>query len=229
MKGSRDQAAPCRVLSLVPYFAELDPDTLQAVAGASVRRNYGPGQIALLQGEPSIGLYVIEEGWLKVVRASTEGREQVLRFVGPGDVFNEAGVFAGARNPATVVALEPATVWLIHRDAMLRVFDEHPRLARTVVESLAERVLHLASLVEDLSLRTVEARLARLLLERAEEGALQRRRWATQTEMAARLGTVLEVLNRALHRLADEGLIEVDRHQIRIRDREGLKAKALIE
>lgn len=228
MEERRDSEA-AQALSVVPYFAELDDRALRAVARAALRRDYRPGQIVLLEGELSSGLYVIEEGWLKVVKASAEGREQVLRFVGPGEAFNEAGVFAGARNPATVVALEPGTVWLIHRDAMLRVFDEHPRLARTVVESLAERVLHLASLVEDLSLRTVEARLARLLLERAEEGALQRRRWATQTEMAARLGTVLEVLNRALHRLADEGLIEVDRHQIRIRDREGLKDKALIE
>lgn len=89
-------------------------------------------------------------------------------------------------------------------------------------------MLHLASLAEDLSLRTVEARLARLLLERADEGTVRRRRWATQAEMAARLGTVLDVLNRALQQLANEGLIEVERHRIRIVDRDGLKAKAMM-
>jgi CRP/FNR family transcriptional regulator len=88
-------------------------------------------------------------------------------------------------------------------------------------------VLNLLALVEDLSLRTVEERLVRMLLEQADEGILHRRRWATQTEMAARLGTVPDVLNRALRSLAEEGLIQVKRHQIQILDRQGLEAKVM--
>jgi DNA-binding transcriptional regulator YhcF (GntR family) len=65
-------------------------------------------------------------------------------------------------------------------------------------------------------------------LDRAKEGLLHREHWATQAEMAARLGTVLDVLNRALQQLVNEGLIEVERHQIRILDQDGLKAKAMI-
>jgi CRP/FNR family transcriptional regulator len=126
------------------------------------------------------------------------------------------------------VALKWGTVWVIHREAIIQLLDRHPRLARGVVENLARRALHLASVAEDLSLRTVEARLAHLLLERADEGTVRRRRWATQAEMAARLGTVLDVLNRVLQQLANEELIEVERHQIRIVDRVGLKAKAVI-
>ncbi|MEA3376244.1 MAG: Crp/Fnr family transcriptional regulator [Chloroflexota bacterium] len=216
-------------LPSVPYFSGLDATSLEAVAQAAVRQEYKKDEVVSLRGEPCFGLYVVEEGWFKAVRISPEGREQALRFVGPGEVFNEVGVSAGTSNPATVVALERGSVWLIHEDTMLQLLDGHPRLVRSVVEDLARRVLHLASLVEDLSLRTVEARLARLLLERADEAALNRRRWATQAEMATRLGTVLEVLNRALHRLVDEGLIKVERHQIRILDRKGLRAKAMIE
>jgi len=81
--------------------------------------------------------------------------------------------------------------------------------------------------VEDLSLRTVEARLARFLLEQATGGVLRRQRWATQAEMAARLGTVPDELNRALRSLAEEGLIQVKRHQIQILDRQGLEAKVM--
>lgn len=216
------------VLSSVPYFCALDEATLDAVVQVAVRREYKADEIVFLEGEPCAGLHVVAEGWFKAVRMSPEGREQALRFVGPGEVFNEVGVFASARNPATVVALEAGTVWLIDPDTIVRLLDRHPRLGRSVVENLAQRVLHLASLAEDLSLRTVEARLARLLLDRAEEGMLRRERWATQAEMAARLGTVLDVLNRALQQLVSEGLIEVERHQIRILNREGLKARAMI-
>ena len=218
-----------QVLSAVSYFADLDDQALQAVAQAALRREYGSDQTVFVEGEPCTGLYVIERGWLKAVKTSMEGREQVLRFVGPGEVVNEVGVFADTRNPATVIALEPTTVWLIHRQAILHLLQQEPGFASSVAQSLARRVLHLVSLVEDLSLRTVEARLARLLLERAENRALRRQRWATQAEMAARLGTVLDVINRALHELARDGLIQVERHQIRILDAEGLKERAMVD
>ncbi len=218
-----------QALSSAPYFSHLDPSSLDALAQAAVRREYEADQVVFLEGEPCAGLYVVEDGWIKTVRVSLEGREQALRVVGPGEVFNEVGVFAGAGNPATAVALEASRVWLIHRGTVLRLLDQYPDISRSVIQHLAQRVLHLVSLAEDLSLRTVEARLARLLLERAEAGTLQRRRWATQAEMAARLGTVLDVLNRALHQLVDEELIEIERHQIRILDPEGLRARALID
>lgn len=217
-------------LSAVPYFAELDPAALRALLRSAVRRTYQADEVIFLEGEPCAGLYLVEEGWLKIVRLSPEGREQALRFVGPGEVFNEVGVFAATDNPATAIALAPAAVWVIGRPALLRLLDAHPDVAQRVIENLAQRVLRLVDLVEDLSLRTVEARLARLLLERAAgKDTLPRQRWATQTEMAARLGTVLDVLNRALHRLAGEGLIRIERQQIEILDREGLRARAMIE
>lgn len=223
------ESIPPDTFSSVPYFADLDADALRSIAGTVIRRNYKPDQVVFLEGEPCAGLYLVEDGWLKAVKVSAEGREQVLRFIGPGEAFNEIGVFADTHNPATVVALEPATIWMIRRESMLRLLEEQPGVARSVIQNLARRVFHLVSLVEDLSLRTVEARLARHLLERAEASAVQRERWATQAEMAARLGTVLDVLNRALHGLADDGLIEIERHQIQILDREGLREKAMLE
>lgn len=217
-----------RVLSSVPYLAELDEHVLHALAAAATVRRYAAGQVVFLEGEPCAGLYVVQEGWLKSFKLSLEGREQVIRFVGPGEAFNEIGVLAGSVNQVSVAALEPATIWIIRRDALLRLMDESPSLARIITQNLAQRVLYLLTLVEDLSLRTVEARLARLLLEHADESTLHRRQWTTQTEMAARLGTVLDVVNRALHKLADEGLIRLERHQIELLDRKGLMSRAML-
>jgi len=229
MSSTNDNTEPNKVFASISYFADLPTDLLDIVVRAAVRRTYEADETVFFEGEPSPGLHLVEDGWLKAVRTSTEGREQVLRFVGPGEVVNEVGVFADDRNPATVIALEPSTLWVIDRGTIHRLLDEYPELARRVIESLAQRVLHLVSLVEDLSLRTVEARLARRLVDQTKDRTLQRRPWATQTEIAARLGTVLDVLNRALHTLAREGLIEVDRDEIRILDREGLRAKAMID
>ena len=214
------------LLASIDYLRSLDQPALQAVARAALRRTYDAGQVVFFEGEPSHGLCVVESGWLKATKMSPDGREQVLNFLGPGEVFNGIGVFARASNPASVIALEPSTLWIIQRQTMLTLLDENPRLAQAVIQDLADRVLHLIQLVEDLSLRTVEERLARLLLEQAQTDNLPRQRWATQAEMAARLGTVPDVVNRALRALAQAGLIAVERHQIRILDRDGLKAKA---
>jgi CRP/FNR family transcriptional regulator len=217
-----------QLLSSVSYFAELDAAIMAAVCRAAIRRQFDAGQVVFLEGEPCAGLYVVQEGWLKSVKMSPAGREQTLRVVGPGEVFNDLTVFVGSPNVVTIIALEPAIVWVIPREVMLRLLDEHPGLARMVVQNLAQRTLHLLTLVEDLSLRPVEARLARLLLEQATAGALPRRRWMTQAEMASRLGTVPDVLNRALRGLVEEGLIQVERHRIQILDRRRLEARAMI-
>jgi CRP/FNR family transcriptional regulator len=214
------------ILKAVSYFSKLDAAAMTLVAQSSIRRVYDAGQVILIEGEPCTGLYIVESGWLKAVKIGVDGREQVLQTLRPGDVFNAISVFTDAPNQATVAALETSEIWIIQREVLLRLMDEHPTLARQVVKDLAGRVMHLIHMVEDLSLRSVEARLARLLLEQAEGESVQRRRWATQSEMASRLGTVPDVVNRALRKLAGQGLIHVERHQIQILDQEGLKTVA---
>lgn len=217
------------ILSVVPYFRDLDDDVLKSVARAAIRREYDQDQLVILEGVPSSGLYIVQSGWLKVVKIAIDGREQILQFLGPGEAFNAVGVFTQTPSPATVIALETTTAWVVLRERMLRLLEEYPQLAQQVIEDMAGRVTHLISLVEDLSLRTVEGRLARRLLDQAVGDTIQRQRWATQAEMASRMGTVPDVLNRVLRQLADEGLIRVDRKRIEILDRPGLEDKAMVD
>jgi CRP/FNR family transcriptional regulator len=213
------------ILSSISYFSNLNADVLSVVEQSTFRKIFLPEQVALLEGSPDGGLFIVERGWLKVVKFSTGGREQVLNFLGPGDVFNGVAVFTESVNQASVIALEESMVWIISRATMLNLLDTHPMIARSIIHDLAGRLQHLVSLVEDLSLRSIESRLARTLLEGTTNNTIPRRKWATQNEMAARLGTVPDVLNRALRKLVEEGLISVARHQIVITDPEGLRAK----
>jgi len=224
LKSTPDHRA-ADLLSAVPYFAGLDSGSRDLLARAAVRRACQAGQVVILEGETDCGLFVVEKGWLKSVKASPAGREQVIREVGPGEVFNDLGVLAGSPMPATVVALEPAVVWVIARDAILHLLDHQPALARLVIRNLGQRMLHLVALIEDLSLRSVEERLARLLLEQRQDARAARRRPLTQAEMAARIGSVPDVVNRALRNLVDQGLIAVDRRRIHILDPQGLEAR----
>lgn len=216
------------LLKAVSYFSGLDEAALNLVASSAVRREYEAGQAVLLEGEPCEGLQVVESGWLKAVKIGADGREVVLQMLRAGEAFNIVGVFTEAPNQATVTALEASRVWVVRREVLLRLLDSNPALARRVVADLAGRVMHLVRTVEDLSLRSVEARLARLLLEQAEGETVSRRRWATQAEMASRLGTVTDVLNRALRKLVEQGMILVERRQIQLLDSAGLKRVAQI-
>lgn len=213
-------------LSQVPYLANLDAGLVELIAQQMKCQQFEAGQIIFLEGEENVALYIVHTGWLKAMKSSPDGREQVLHFIGPGEVFNAIGVFVEQVNPASVMALEASVVWVIEQSAMLTLFDQHPELGRVIIRRLAGRVQQLIQMVEDLSLRSIEARLARYVIEQAQQEQLSRPRWATQAEMANRLGTVPDVLNRALRGLVRENLIRVERHQIQILDHAGLEIKA---
>lgn len=217
------------LLSSVAYFQGIDEKTVQEIVRGVQRSQYDAGQLVLLEGEVAAGMYLVQTGCLKVSKIARDGREQILQFLEAGEVFNAVGVFTGQPNAATVTALEPSQVWLIRRETMKKLMVTQPELAGRVIEELAGRVLHLITLVEDLSLRSVEARLARLLLENAVKGRIQRQRWATQVEIASRLGTVPDVVSRTMRKLAERGLIEISRRAIRVIDKEGLELIAQIE
>ena len=212
--------------SAIPTFSGMDTSLLTAIASATMERSYKAGDVLFIEGDPAEGLYVVREGWLKACKISAKGREQVVRFVGPGETFNEIGVLSGGQCRASVETLEPSRIWIIQRNVLCRLMEKHPQMAHRITQNLATRVTHLMDLVEDLSLRSVISRLARLLLEHSTDEVTSRRKWSTQSEMASRLGTVPDVINRALRVLVEEGLIEIDRRSLKILDRKGLQNKA---
>lgn len=218
------------LLRRVPYFHSLSPAVLAALAEAVSERRYERGQIIFLEGEPCAGLHLVAAGEVKIFKLSTQGREQVLHRVGPGETFNDVAALDGGPNPASAAALTQADVFVICRSDIQRLSQLYPALAWALIESVARRTRHLVDMVEDLALRSVKERLARLLLAEAAHtqaaGTINRSQMVTQAEMAARLGTVREMIGRALRNLADAGLIQFDRHRIVIVDRQGLAAVA---
>ena len=213
-------------LALVPLFAGLDLPLVQSLARSAVHRELAAGEVVFLEGEPAPGLLLIESGRIKVVKASPQGREHILSILGPWQPANAVAVFTRRPSPATAIALERAHVWLLPRSAIARLLSEDPSFAERVIENMADHLIRLTELVADLSLHSVLERLARLLLDEAIDGRLERPRWLTLPELGARIGTVPDVAQRALGRLATEGLVEVTRREIRLKDRTALERVA---
>ena len=222
-----------QALRHVTLFAGLSDDALARVARVAFRRACAPGETVIFEGDPCQAAYFIAEGQVRVYRLSPGGREQVLARLGPGQAFNTVPPFQPQGiNHATVQALTAATLYAVTCGDFCRLVEECGELALAVVQDFADRLDHLANLVEDLSLRTVRGRLARFLLEHAPTGlgeaadAVQVARNWTQDEIAASLGTVRDMVGRTLRAFADAGLVRIERQRIILLDREGLEAEA---
>jgi len=215
------------ILRKLPFFSEFSEDELAEMVSRAHERTFRRGEVILLEGEAPQAVYFIVHGQVRIYRLSPEGREQVLKRLGPGKAFNLVPVLDGGPNPSSAMAWTDVTVYVIERSHFVQIVREHPAVAMAILTDFAAKLRHMTALVEDLSLRTVGARLAKLLLTQAAEGEAAPRRM-TQQEMAAQLGTVREVVGRALAELEREGLIRMERHRIVIVDRSGLESKAML-
>lgn len=218
------------LLSQIPHFNNLSADALQAIIDAALPRRFEAGQVIYLEGEPANFVYLLENGWVKSTRMTPEGREQGLLFLQPVDIFGDIAVYSGTTYPGTATALESVDVWVLPAETLLLLVKRFPDLALAIIGKLSARILHYIGLVEDLSLRSVEARLAGTMLRNAELKnhtlIVPRRKWATFDEMAVRLGTVRDVLSRAMKTLETEGYIKVEKQIILILDPKGLSERA---
>jgi CRP/FNR family transcriptional regulator len=200
------------------FFDALAADDLAALGSAMLKRSYPAGQIVLLEGAASSVLYVVQAGRLKLFKTSSRGREQVLRLLRPGDMFNEVAVFDEGPNPASAQAIEDCTLYLLRRRDLLRFVSQRPGVALAITRTFAGRLREALALVEDLAFRDVTSRLAKILLE-GQDSAPR----LTQELLAAMAGSRREVVGRALKALSQDGAVKLERGRIHVRDRQALE------
>ncbi|HLI09913.1 MAG TPA: Crp/Fnr family transcriptional regulator [Ktedonobacteraceae bacterium] len=214
-------------LRQIPLFAALGLEDLASVAAMTAERRYDRGDIILLEGDRGGALHYVHSGLVKVFKTGVSGKEQVLRLISPGYTFNDVPALDGGPNPASAAAMEPSIIYAIGRAELRKLIASRPEVAQAVVQSLAQALRHLVMLVEDLSLRNVTARVAKMLLDQetaASEGRFQHR--ITQQEMAALAGTAREVVGRALKELEIAGAIEMRQGRAIILNHERLRLLA---
>jgi len=216
------------LLRQIPYLRSVPAAAVQALATNLRERRYGAGDAIFRKGDSSEGLGVVLRGRVRTVTTSPEGREQVLKVFGPGRTFADIAVFDDGPQPADAFAVSESTVVFVQSGDLLELLKRHPEAAIGTIRLFASRLRAYKQMVEDLSLRTVVARVARLLVDRArgaqtlvEESADSSPEF-TQEEIAALVGSVREVVQRALKTLEHAGFIQMARGRIRIIDVEAL-------
>jgi CRP/FNR family transcriptional regulator len=228
----RRDAVPVDVEKLrqIPLFATLPSEDLAHVAAMTVERHYDRGNLILLEGELGGALHYVRSGLVKVFKTSLGGKEQVLRLISAGHTFNDVPALDGGPNPASAAALEPSLVYVVRRAELRQLITTRPEVAEAVVQTLANALRHLVVLVEDLSLRTVTARVAKILLDQEASSHDERHVYhLTQREMAALVGSAREVVGRALKELEVAGAIEMRQGRAVVLSHERLRLLASVE
>ncbi|MGE0885359.1 MAG: Crp/Fnr family transcriptional regulator [Blastocatellales bacterium] len=209
-------------------FGELNELELAALAERAIERRLKRDEILFVAGDEAAGLFVIAEGSLRAYREGVDGREQVIHVERAGATMAELPVFDDKPYPSTVAAEENTTVLFLARRDVKSLCLAHPEIALAALKMLSGRLRKCAELVEALSLHEVDHRLARWILAEARARGkstgkgLELTLVLTNQQIAARIGSVREVVSRALTRLQQNSLLQIEGRKVIIHDEQAL-------
>ena len=156
-----------KYLEKIPFFDGLADEELSMVAAAMVEKVYKKNALIFMEDDPGEGLFVIQQGRVKISKTSVDGREQILHILKDGDVFAEVVLFDQGVYPATAEAVEDTRVWLLRSEDMERLLQKQPKLAVKLLRLMSKRLRQAQLLIRDLALHDTCGRLAGLLLRLA--------------------------------------------------------------
>lgn len=129
-------------------FKGLSDESLAAVAQKTSTRSLAQGDVLMRRGEAGNSLFVINEGWFKIVTEDTQGGELIINKTAPGETLGEMALLDEAPRSATAIALTPARVLELKKDAFYEILDQRPDVALTVIRSLSGRLRFSTTYIE---------------------------------------------------------------------------------
>lgn len=217
------------ILKGSPLFSGLDEREIAELETISTSKKYPKGSVIFSEDEEAKGFFVVISGRVKVYKLSPEGKEQILHIISPGQAFAEAALFDDSTYPAFAESLAETRVLYFPRESFISLIRKNPQISLNMIGSLSHWLRKFVSLVEELSLKDVSARLSKYLLDltaqsgRSSERGIEIELEINKGQLASQLGTISETLSRALKKLRDMGVIEVKGKRITILQRETLE------
>ncbi len=206
-----------KVLRGNEYFDDLTENMLKEIAEHMHLREYQRGDAMFWEGDPCDGLHIVEQGSAKIFKLSPHGRQYIVRILQEGDTFAEVPAFDEGTNPVNVEALETCRVWVINSQKLHELVMAHPAFAQKVLVNFGKMLRGMVRMVSEMAFYQVTHRLARLIAELPQEKSAPH--W-TQEQLAARLGTVREVVARSLKEMERSGAIKMEDRRIQVADKE---------
>ena len=222
---------PRSILSQVPIFSGLSEPEFAFLIPRLVQRRFHAGELIFAEGDACSGLYIVQSGNVRIFKSSAGGREQVLTIDGPGTSIAELPVFDGGKYPASSQAITDCNLLFFSRQDFQALCLQHPQVALKVLRVVGGRLRRLVGIIEELSFTTVRHRLIALLVRLAKSQGRHDGDAVTvtlpmnNTELAAQIGTVRELVSRNMSRLQADGLITIDERNLSIPSIKRLEAE----
>lgn len=213
-------------------FGSLDDEALMWLAMRAEERSLSAGEMLFFSGEAATGMFVVVKGTIRAFQQNSEGREQVMHIDTVGATLGDVPVFDDGPYPASAAAQTDSDVLFISKQVIHQFCVQHPSFVLLALKMMAERVRKHAQLVNSLSFHEVGQRLALFLLAEAERaGTIQNgqivfRLSLSNHEIATRIGSVRDVVSRALARLQKMGLVAVKMRAVTICNARALRVYA---
>ncbi|WP_418278054.1 Crp/Fnr family transcriptional regulator [Isoptericola jiangsuensis] len=220
------------VVLAAPLFADMDTEESKALFESMVAVELSRGDVLFREGEPGDRLYVIAQGKIKLGRRSSDGRENLLSILGPGEMFGELSLFDPGPRTATASSVSDAVVYELRHQALVQWINAHPRVALTLLGALARRLRRTNETLADLVFSDVPGRVAKALLdlstrfgETNDEG-VRVAHDLTQEELAQLVGASRETVNKALADFATRGWVRREGRAVVLLDLDRLERRA---
>lgn len=217
-------AEKSEILKKSLIFSSLNEEELSGLAGLSVERSFQPNEFIFWEGDEADYFYVIAQGRIKVVKHASSGKEFIIAFFEPGEMFGEVAVFEGKPYPASAQAISASKVLGINRQNFLDFLATRPKVALRIINILGGRLRDAQGRLKDLAGERVEQRLARILLMLASR--MGNTLPFTRQELADMAGMTTETAIRLTGGLSERGIIRTSRGQLVILDEAKLRALA---
>ena len=206
------------MLRSIPLFNALSNADIKLIEGMAIEKHVPKNTVVINEGELGDSLFAIVSGRVKVLIGDSDGREIILKILGPGDFFGELALIDKEPRSASVSTLENTVLKVLSHEAFEACLDKAPRIATSVMQALAKRLRDADRKISTLALLDVYGRVAHTLLELAvtSNGKLIVGEKLSQQDIANMVGASREMVNRILKDLSERGYITVESKSITI-------------
>lgn len=216
-----------QALSLNKLFKDFNSQEINRflVSAQYLTTDYSPEQVIAIEGETLTKIGLILDGKVEVQKNYPSGKKVVIEQLGSGDVFGEVIIFSHKKVfPSTIVASRNSKIMFVPKSNLLKICFQNEKFLSNLLQLLSEKILMLNGRLQFLAGESIRQKICLYLLERYhEQGTTSILISDTREKMAEQFGVTRPSLSRELSRMAREGLIELHKHIIIIKDLAGLE------
>jgi CRP-like cAMP-binding protein len=213
-----------RHLGTLPMFSNLSTPERENIARGCRLRRFARGSMVFRAGEQCESFHFVVTGQVKLFVASSTGVEKIIELIGPGHSFAEAMMFLPKPYMLNAQTLSDTLIMTVSKQAVFSEIERDPRFSMHMLSGISHWLHRLLLDVEGYTLHSGMQRLIGYLLRDVELehvgdlGIVTVSLPVSKAAIASRLSLTPEYFSRVLHQLESEGLIEIDRREIRILD-----------